>query len=105
MENCELSTKRCSVAIKLKDPHLFSPQKQYPLKTMVKEWVKSSCTDFSWCKWELELQSSEQQCSIFKATETQGSVESYRNISLTLFLETPILRKVEKVNDIFKSYL
>ena len=93
-------------AIKLKDPHLFSHQKQYPLKTMVKEWAKSSCTDFLWCKWDFKLQSSEQQCSIFKATETQGGVESSRNIiPLTLLLETPILRKVEKANDIFKRHL
>ena len=35
------------VLIKLKDPHLFPHQKQYPLKPKVKEWVKSNCTDLS----------------------------------------------------------
>ena len=37
------------VIIKLKDPHLFSHQKQYSLKPEVNEWAKSYCTDFSWC--------------------------------------------------------
>ena len=37
---------------KLKDPHLFSHQKQYSIKPDIKEWVKSYCTDFSWCKGE-----------------------------------------------------
>ena len=35
------------VFIKLKDPHLFPHQKQYPLKPEVKEWAKSHCTDLS----------------------------------------------------------
>ena len=35
------------VVIKLKDPHLFSHQKQYSIKPDIKEWVKSYCTDFS----------------------------------------------------------
>ena len=35
------------VIIKLKDPHLFSHQKQYSLKPEVNEWAKSYCTDFS----------------------------------------------------------
>ena len=35
------------VFIKLKDPHLFSHQKQYPLKPKVDEWAKSYCIDFS----------------------------------------------------------
>ena len=35
------------IVVKLKDPHLFSHQKQYPLKPKVNEWAKSYCTDFS----------------------------------------------------------
>ena len=35
------------VIIKLKDPHLFSHQKQYSLKPEVNEWAKSYCTAFS----------------------------------------------------------
>ena len=31
------------VVIKLKTPHLFSHQKQYPLKPEVKEWAKPYC--------------------------------------------------------------
>ena len=43
------------VIIKLKDLHLFSHQKQYPLKPEVKEWAKPYCTDFSWSMWDLKL--------------------------------------------------
>ena len=35
------------VIINLKDPHLFSQQKQYSQKLEAKEWAKSYCTDFS----------------------------------------------------------
>ena len=35
------------VIIKLKDPHIFPHQKQYPLKPEVNEWAKYYCTDFS----------------------------------------------------------
>ena len=43
------------IFIKLKDPHLFSSQKQHPLKPEINEWAKSYWTDFSWCKWDLKL--------------------------------------------------
>ena len=35
------------VFIKLKGPHLFSHQKQYPLKPEVNEWAKYYCIDLS----------------------------------------------------------
>ena len=35
------------IFIKLNDPHLFSHQKQYPLKLDVNERAKSYCIDFS----------------------------------------------------------
>ena len=34
------------VFIKLNDCHLFSHQKQYPLKLEVNEWAKSYCNNF-----------------------------------------------------------
>ena len=43
------------VVLKLKTPHLFSHQKQYPLKPEVKEWAKPYCTDFSGCKGDVKL--------------------------------------------------
>ena len=43
------------IFIKLNDCHLFSHQKQYPLKPEVSEWAKSYCTDFLWYKWDLKV--------------------------------------------------
>ena len=92
-----------SVIIKLNDPHLVSHQKQYALKPEVKEWAKSYCTDFSWCKWDLKLENSEQQCSIFKATVTHG-VSKILGIEYHLHCSwrPQSSEKVEKANDIIK---
>ena len=68
---------------KLKDPHLFSHQKQHSIKPEVKEWVKSYCTDFSWCE-ILYCKVQSNNGSIFKADVNQGvlkalAIEYYLN--------------------------
>ena len=47
MEKLGQAQNAIPVLTKLKDPHLFPHQKQYPLKPEVNEWAKSYCTDFS----------------------------------------------------------
>ena len=66
-----LSTKYCSCLYQTQRPSPIFTSKAV-LKPKVKEWAKSYCTDFSWSKWDLKLQSSEQQCCIFKAAIIQG---------------------------------
>ena len=93
------------VFIKLKDPHLFSHQKQYPLKSKVKEWAKSYSTDFSWSKWILNSKVQRNNGSTFKAAVTQG-VSKALGIECHLHCSwrSQSSEKVEKTNDVIKRY-
>ena len=69
--------------------------------------MKFYCTDFSWCKWDLKLQSSDQQCSTFKAAVTQ-EVSKALGIEYHTVPGDPNLwerLKKKKANDIIKRLL
>ena len=56
--------------MKLKDPHLFPHQKQYPLKPEVNEWAKSYCSHDVNVILNSKVQGN--NAFTFKASVTQG---------------------------------
>ena len=67
--------------------------------------MKFYYTDFSWCKWDLKLQSSDQQCSTFKAAVTQGMSKALGIEYHTVSGDPNVWERLKNANDIIKRHM